>query len=88
MLSICEEFSKEYLMKFNGNKSMCIKYGEKYEQCEKAHLNKETIINNDLSDIDDCKMNFSSFISSFNNLHCNYTNVQPCILSKLFQVVL
>ena len=24
-------------------------------------------------------------ISSFNKLHCNYANVQPCILSKLFK---
>ena len=30
-------------------------------------------------------MKCSSFISSFNKLHCNYANVQPCILSKLFK---
>ena len=75
---------------------MCKKYGEEYDECEKAQLNKETIIwvnyvkhlgniiNNDLSDIDDCKMKCSSFISSFNMLHCNYASVQPCILSKLY----
>ena len=75
---------------------MCIKYGEKYD-CEKAQLNEETIIwvdsvkhlgniiNNDLNDIDDCKMKCSSFISSFNKLHFSYANVQPCILSKLFK---
>ena len=42
------------------------------------------IINNDLKDIDDCKMK-SPFISSFNKLHFNYASVQPCILSKLFK---
>ena len=42
------------------------------------------IINNDLKDIDDCKMKCSSFISSFNKLHFSYANVQRCILSKLF----
>ena len=63
MLSICEEVSKEYFIKFNSEKSMCIKYGEKYD-CEKSQLNQETIIwvnsvkhigniiNNDLNDID------------------------------------
>ena len=98
MLSICEEFGKEYFIKFDSKKSMCIKYGEKYD-CEKAQLNEETIIlvdsvklkylgniiNNDLNDIDNCKMKCSSFISSCNKLHCNYANVQPCILSKLFK---
>ena len=43
------------------------------------------IINNDLTDIDDRKMKCSSLISSFNRLRCNYANVQPCILSKLFK---
>ena len=43
------------------------------------------IINNDLNDIDDCKIKWSSFISSFNKLHFSYANVQPCILSKLFK---
>ena len=64
-------------LKFYSKKSMCIKYCEKY-YCEKAQLNEETIIwvdsvkhlgniiNNDLNDIDDCKMKCSSFISSFN----------------------
>ena len=63
----------------------------------KAQLNEETIIwvdsvkhlgniiNNDLNDIDDCKMKCSSFISSFNTLHFSYANVKPCILSKLFK---
>ena len=36
----------------------------------------------DLSDIDVCEMKCSSFISSFNKLHCYYASVQPCILSK------
>ena len=96
MLSICEEFGKECFIKFNSKKSMCIKYGEKYD-CEKSKLNEETIawvnsvnhlgniINNNLNDIDDCKMKCYSFISSFNKLHCNYANVEPCILSKLFK---
>ena len=29
MLSICEEFAKEYSIKFNSKKSKCIKYCEK-----------------------------------------------------------
>ena len=86
----------EYFIQFNSKKSMCIKYGEKYD-CEKSQLNEEAItwvnsvkhlgniINNDLNDIDDCKMKCSSFISSFTKLHCNYANVQPCVLSKLFK---
>ena len=41
--------------------------------------------NNDLNNIDDCKMKCSSFIISFNKLHCNYANMQSCILSKLFK---
>ena len=41
------------------------------------------IINNDLNYNDNCKMKCSSFISSFNKLHCNYANVQPCILFRL-----
>ena len=36
-------------------------------------------------DIDDRKMKCSCLISSFNRLRCNYANVQPCILSKLFK---
>ena len=40
----------------------------------------ENIINNDLNDIDDCKMK-----CSFNMLHFSYANVQPCILSKQFK---
>ena len=43
MLSICEEFGKQYYIKFNSKKSMCIQYGEKY-YCEKAQLNEKTII--------------------------------------------
>ena len=35
MLSICEEFGKEYFIKFNSKKSLCIKYGKKYDY-EKA----------------------------------------------------
>ena len=46
-----------------------------------------SIINNYLSDIDDCKMKCSSFISSFNKLHCNYASVQPYVLSKLFKYI-
>ena len=96
MLSICEEFGEEYFIQFNSKKSKCTQYGEKYD-CEKAQLNEETIIwvnsvkhlgnviNTDLNDIDDYKMKWSSFSSSFNKLHCNYANVQPCILSKLFK---
>ena len=42
-------------------------------------------INNDLNDIDDCKMKCYSFISSFNNLHCKYANVQSFILFKTAQ---
>ena len=50
---------------------MCIKYIEKYDECDKDQLNKETIIwansvkhlgiirNHYLSDIDDCKMKCS-----------------------------
>ena len=99
MLSICEEFGKEYFIKFNSKKSMCIKDGEEYD-CEKSQLNEETItwvnfvthlgniINNDLNDIDDSKIECFSLISSFNKLHCNYANVQPCILSKLFFILL
>ena len=37
MLSICEEFCKKYFIKFNGNESMCIKYGEKYENVRKLN---------------------------------------------------
>ena len=96
MLSICKEFGKEYFFLNYSKKSMWIKYGEKYD-CQKSQLNKETIIwlnsvkhlgniiNNDLNDIDNCKMKCSSFISCFNKWHCNYANVQPCILSKLFK---
>ena len=28
MLSICEDLGKEYVIKFNSKKSLCIKYGE------------------------------------------------------------
>ena len=99
MLSICEEFGKEYFIKFNNKKSMCITYGEKYD-CEKSQFSEETItwvnfvshlgniIYNDLNDIDDCKIKCSSLISSFNKLHFSYANVQPCILSKLFFILL
>ena len=98
----CYQFVKslvEYFIKVNSKKPMCIKYDEKHD-CEKAQLNEETIIwvdsvkhlgnsiNNDLNDIDDCKMICSSFISSFNKLHFSYANVQPCILSKLFKFFL
>ena len=34
---------EEYFIKFYCKKSMCIKYGEKYD-CEKAQLNEEIII--------------------------------------------
>ena len=93
MLSICEEFGKEYFIQFNNKKSMCIQYGEKYDG-EKAQLNEETIIwvdsvkhlgniiNNDLNDIDDCKMKWSSFVSYFNNilvmLMCNLVYCLNC----------
>ena len=63
MLLICVEFGKEYFIKFNSKKSMCIKYGEKYD-CQKAQLNEEIII----------------WVDSV-----KHTNVQPCILSKLFK---
>ena len=92
----CVKSLVEYFIKFNSKKSMCIKYGEKYD-CEKAQLNEETIIwvdsvkhlgnmiNNDLNNSDDCKMKCYSFISTFNKLHFRYANVQSCILSKLFK---
>ena len=38
MLSICEEFGKDYFIKFYNKKSMCIKYGEEYD-CEISQLN-------------------------------------------------
>ena len=41
---ISEEFSKDNFINFNGSKSRYIQYGEKYDKCEKAQLNKETII--------------------------------------------
>ena len=44
MLSICEEFSKTYYIKYNSKKIICIQYSENIDEYEKTQLNKETII--------------------------------------------
>ena len=38
MLKICSDFADNFLLTFNGNKSMCIKFGENFNDKEKIML--------------------------------------------------
>jgi len=83
MLHICEVFAKDYLITFNSNKTLCIKFGEPVYSDDVAWINGCIIkwvdnvrhlgnyVSKDLRDDYDCKMKCSAFINSVNKLLAN-----------------
>lgn len=97
MLDVCEVFGKENFIIFNSKKSMAIKFGSPVECQEVAILNKlpitwvkkakhlGNIVNDKLSDTDDCMIKCSQFIGSFNKMYSNYSHLCSQSLAQLFK---
>lgn len=97
MLNICGEFGRENFIMFNSKKSMAIKFGSPVENQEIILLNKlpikwvkktkhlGNIVNDELSDIDDCMVKCSQFIGSFNKLYSNYSHLYSHSLAQMFK---
>ena len=96
MLSICSKFAEEYNITFNTTKTVCIKYGSDIIEHELVKLNGCTIawsdkvkhlgyiVNNKLTDTDDCASKSAIFNGSVNKLIGNFGGIQTDILCKLY----
>ena len=96
MLDICNDFSKEYYIKFNGEKSKCICFGNKPNNHRNVYVDGNSIkwynsvlhlgnkVTSDLSDCQDICYKRGCFIQSVNKLLAIYGNIPSYILSILF----
>ena len=96
MLGVCKTFADEFNVKFNPKKTTCIKFGSKISENVSLSLNGCPIswvdsvkhlgnmVNNTLTDDNDCSLKASYFNGSVNKLIGNFGGLQTDILCKLF----
>lgn len=96
MISMCKTFANDFNVTFNAKKTVCIKFGSKVTEDDKLLLDgcpikwKDqvkhlgNIVNNTLTDENDCSLKISSFNGSVNKLLGNYGGLQTHVLVKLF----
>ena len=99
MISLCEIFAKNFDIKFNCKKTVCIKFGQKLIDCEHVYLNDKRIewvnqikhlgnyMYNDrnLNDSTYCTHNKSIFIGQIKKLYANCGCLQITVLVRLFK---
>ena len=97
MLKIWERFSVENSILFNKDKTICIKFGSKVKEGERAILDSSDLlwadngvhlgnyINSACNDAVDCNIKKSFFIGYVNMLIDNYGRLQTSVLINLFK---
>ena len=95
MIDICCEYVKEYDIKFNPTKTVCIKYGDKVQLYDHVVMTGNTIewatnvrhlgnfVDVALSDSLDCRYKRSMFIGYVNKLISKLRHLQPKVLLNL-----
>ena len=95
MIKICERFSVENSILFNKKKTICIKFGSKLRNGERAILDSSDLlwnvvhlgnyVNSACNDDVDCNIKKSFFIGYVNKLMANYGRLQTSVLINLFK---
>jgi hypothetical protein len=96
MINTCSEFAKEYNVKFNPRKSMCLKSGSHRTEHDTVCINGQAIewvtsarhlgnvLNIHLTPHDDCAAKLSAFYGSVNKLIGLYGGLEGPVMCKLF----
>ena len=96
MVKICKNFGTDFNVTFNPKKTVCIKFGSKISESDQLFIDGHAIewknhvkhlgniVNNTLTDENDCALKISSFNGAVNKLMGNYGGLQTEMLIKLF----
>ena len=96
MVGICEEYAKEYDIVFNCKKTVGIQFGNRCNNCviklngneikwQRSVKHLGNIIDQKLSDVEDCRFKKSILIGNVNKFIGNYSTLKNCSKRKLFQ---
>ena len=96
MVSICEEYAKEYDIVFNCKKNVGIQFDNRCNNCvikfngneikwKKSVKHLGNIIDQKLSDVEDCKFKRSILIGNVNKFIGNYSILKNCSKRRLLQ---
>ena len=96
MFGICEEYAKEYDIVFNCKKTVGIQFGNRCNnwviklngneiKWQRSVKHLENIIDQKLSDVEDCRFKKSILIGNVNNFIGNHSTLKNCSKRKLFQ---
>ena len=96
MVDICEEYAKEYDIVFNCKKTVGIQFGNRCNNCviklnrneikwQRSVKHLGNIIDQKLSDVEDCRFKKSILIGNVNKFIGNYSTLKNCRKRKLFQ---
>ena len=96
MVGICEEYAKEYDIVFNCKKTVGIQFGNRCNNCviklngneikwQRSVKHLGNIIDQKLSDVEDCRFKKSILIGNVNKFIVNYSTLKNCSKRKLFQ---
>ena len=95
MVSICEEYANEYDIVFNCKKTVSIQFGNRCNNCaiqlngneikwQKSVKHLGNIIDQKLSDVEDCRFKRSILIGNVNKFIGNYSTLKNCSKRRLF----
>ena len=93
MVGICEEYAKEYDIVFNCKKTVGIQFGNRCNNCviklngneikwQRSVKHLGNIIDQKLSDVEDCRFNKSILIGNVNKFIGNYSTLKNCSKRK------
>ena len=96
MVGICEEYAKEYDIVFNCKKTVGIQFGNRCNNCviklngneikwRRSVKHLGNIIDQKLSDVEDCRFKKYILIGNVNKFIGNYSTLKNCSKRKLFQ---
>ena len=96
MVGICEEYAKGYDAVFNCKKTVGIQFGNPCNNCviklngneikwQRSVKHLGNIIDQMLSDVEDCRFKKSILIGNVNIFIVNYSTLKNCSKRKLFQ---
>ena len=96
MVGICEEYAKEYDIVFNCKTTVGIQFGNRCNICviklngndikwQRSVKHLGHIIDQKLSDVEDCRFKKSILIGNVNQFIGNYSTLTNCSKRKLFQ---
>ena len=95
-VNACEEYAKEYDIAFNCKKTVGIQFGNRLNNCviklngneikwQRSVKHLGNIIDQKLSDVEDCRFKKSILIGNVNKFIGNYSTLKNCSKRKLFQ---